>query len=537
MQFTPPLPTCKLLIHKVVAFLVKPITCQPAFFLLCFVLINLLDLFADGGFPLLGPFLKITFGFFVCYLLLMPVVIFPTAIRKVYKLFVLFIAIVLFIVDLFLLIVYSETFSTLHVDMLAAFVATNASEASEYLKTYLTFGRGFVICLSIFLLMLGAYYLRKLKLKVNLLGECVIFVILLVSVCVSVVEYKKLLLGNFYFLSQTESPNLIEYRQNPSVVASDDNPEYVVLLVGESFAKTHSSLYGYDKKTNPLLEQLVADSLLFVCKDATSACTKTIPAIKSIMTSHIAKMNDSIDWYKCLTLIEVMQSIDYRTVWVSNHSRVGLFDNVGGCYAALCDESVFANECNLATAYDDVLLPLIEGTMNNDSSRHSFYVINLMGSHMHYRIRYPEEFAKFKSEDYSVSYSHLSQVNRQTMAEYDNSILYNDSVVYEILKRFESKDAVVVYISDHGQDIFNSSNNYAGHAINGNAVSETVSIQIPLMVYTSQLFREKRPELQKRIENSVSRLYRTDSIMYTIMDVAGVETVNGISYKHKSLFK
>lgn len=534
MKFT--LPACKQLIHKIVSFWVKPITCQPTFFLLCFVLINILDLFADGGFPLLGPFLKITFGFFVCYLLLMPVVIFPTAIRKVYKLFVLFIAIVLFVIDLFLLIVYSETFSTLHVDMLAAFVATNASEASEYLKTYLTFGRGSVICLSIFLLMLGAYYLRKLKLKVNLLGECVIFVILLVSVCVSVVEYKKLLLGNFYFLSQTESPNLIEYRQNPSVVASDDNPEYVVLLVGESFAKTHSSLYGYDKKTNPLLEQLVADSLLFVCKDATSACTNTIPATKSIMTSHIAEMNDSIDWYKCLTLIEVMQSIDYRTVWVSNHSRTGFFDNVGGCYAALCDESIFVNERNIAMHYDAALLPLIEEVMDSNGLK-TFYVINLIGSHIYYKDRYPEDFSKFNSEDYIVSYSHLSQGNRQKMAEYDNTILYNDSVVYEIMKQFESKDAFVVYISDHGQDIFNSSNDYAGHAINGNAKSEAASIQIPFMVYTSPLFREKHPELQRRIEKSVNRPYRTDSIMYTIMDVAGVETVNGISYKHKSLFK
>ena len=186
--------------------------------------------------------------------------------------------------------------------------------------------------------------------------------------------------------------------------------------------------------------------------------------------------------------------------------------------------------------YDAALLPLIEEVMDSNGLK-TFYVINLIGSHIYYKDRYPEDFSKFNSEDYIVSYSHLSQGNRQKMAEYDNTILYNDSVVYEILKRFESKDAVVVYISDHGQDIFNSSNDYAGHAINGNAVSEAASVQIPLMVYTSQLFREKRPELQERIENSVNRPYRTDSIMYTIMDVAGVETVNGISYKHKSLFK
>lgn len=58
-----------------------------------------------------------------------------------------------------------------------------------------------------------------------------------------------------------------------------------------------------------------------------------------------------------------------------------------------------------------------------------------------------------------------------------------------------------------------------------------------IFFYTSPLFRERHPDLQERIKNAVNRPYRTDSIMYSIMDVAGVETVNGVSYKHKSLFK
>ena len=161
----------------------------------------------------------------------------------------------------------------------------------------------------------------------------------------------------------------------------------------------------------------------------------------------------------------------------------------------------------------------------------------MMGSHYVYDKRYPSEFARMKAEDYSKTHAHLSVENRQKVAEYDNSILYNDSVVYEIMRKFEDRDAVVIYLSDHGQDVFDSSDDYAGHAKIGNAKSEEAGRNIPLMVYTSSLFREKHPELQQRIETSVNRPYRTDSIMYTIMDVAGVETVNGVSYKHKSLFK
>ncbi|MBR3915598.1 MAG: phosphoethanolamine transferase [Bacteroidaceae bacterium] len=534
MKFT--FTVCRQFVINALRFVAKPVICQPIFSFLCFILLNLLDLFADGGFPLLGPLLKITFGCFVCYCLLLPTLFLPSFIRRIYKFMVLLVAIVQFIVDLYLLIIYGETFSTLHVDMLAAFVATNPSEATEYLKSYLTIDKVFIISLSLSLLLVLFYFLRRIKFKANFWGECVISIIVLVSVCVSGIEYKNLLLGNIYFLFQTESYDLNEYRQNPELICSGEKPKYVVLIIGESFSKMHSSLYSYSKETNPLLSKLAADSLLFVCKNSTSACTKTIPAIKSIMTSYVNEMSDSIDWFKCLTLIEVMQKIDYKAVWISNHSRVGFFDNEAGCYAALCDYSVFANERDYYSRYDQVLLPLIEECLNGDSTQ-TFFVVNMLGSHIYYKDRYPEKFSKFKSEDYIASYHHLPTESRQTISEYDNSILYNDSVVYEIMKTFEQQDAIVVYISDHGQDIFNSSNDYAGHAINGNYVSEQVAVQVPLLVYTSPIFKKKHSLLYKRIESSETMPYRTDSIMYTIMDVAGIETVNGVSYKHKSLLK
>lgn len=526
----------KNILIRMLQWIAKPVSSQLAFFVLCFVLLNLLDLFVDGGFPSLSPFQKISFGFFVCYSLLFISTLLPTCVKGIYKSVVLILAVIQFVVDLFLLIVYGETFSSLHVDMLAAFVATNMGEVSEYLRTYLTL-EVFIIVIALLLsLFVSFYYLRRLnKIKNTWFGECIIAVVVLVSASVSFMDYKNFILGNWLFLLECESPNLIEYKQEPSVECGDKKPDFIVLVVGESFSKEHSSLYDYDKETNPLLKKLVTDSSLFVCNDVVSACTKTIPAMKSIMTSYVDEMRDSIDWYQCLTLIEIMQSINYRSVWVSNQSRVGFFDNVSGCFAELCDESVFANERGL-NGYDEVLLPIIHDIVDSDSLQ-MFLIVNLMGSHISYNSRYPASFSNFEPDDYVVSHPHLSDKCRQTLSEYDNSILYNDSVVYEIIKIFEQKDAFVLYISDHGQDVFKSSNEYAGHAINGNPVSEQVSVKIPMFFYTSPAFLNKHPELYNRIRSTINRPYRTDSVMYTIMDVAGIETVNGVSYKHKSLFK
>jgi heptose-I-phosphate ethanolaminephosphotransferase len=60
------------------------------------------------------------------------------------------------------------------------------------------------------------------------------------------------------------------------------------------------------------------------------------------------------------------------------------------------------------------------------------------------------------------------------MAEYDNSVLYNDYVVSEIIKCFADKDAVVLYFSDHAIDLFETDEKYCGHALSNNASSENI---------------------------------------------------------------
>ena len=154
----------------------------------------------------------------------------------------------------------------------------------------------------------------------------------------------------------------------------------------------------------------------------------------------------------------------------------------------------------------------------------------MQGSHRDYRLRYSPEYAKFGVEDYATTHSRLSLKNREVVARYDNSILYNDYVVTEIMKLFKEEDAVVLYLSDHGQDVFDTSDDFFGH-------SAEHGYDIPMMFYPTPVFCEKHGELVNSIKSNTEKEFRTDSLMYTIMDIAGVETVNCISYKQKSLLK
>ena len=55
------------------------------------------------------------------------------------------------------------------------------------------------------------------------------------------------------------------------------------------------------------------------------------------MSTYKPEYKDSIEWYKCITLPKTMQTAGYQTFWISNQSKIGLFDTGVGRYADLCD--------------------------------------------------------------------------------------------------------------------------------------------------------------------------------------------------------
>lgn len=82
----------------------------------------------------------------------------------------------------------------------------------------------------------------------------------------------------------------------------------------------------------------------------------------------------------------------------------------------------------MRVAHDGALLPIIKEAKKSQRER-NFYVVHLMGNHMDYKKRYPEEFDKFKSDDIALPFTQKQKV---ALACCDNSVLYNDYVVNEI---------------------------------------------------------------------------------------------------------
>jgi heptose-I-phosphate ethanolaminephosphotransferase len=145
-----------------------------------------------------------------------------------------------------------------------------------------------------------------------------------------------------------------------------------------------------------------------------------------------------------------------------------------------------------------------------------------MGSHLDYKLRYPDKWNHFNESDYPE----LNDFQKKVIASYDNSILYNDYVVSEILKCFESEETLALYFSDHGQDLFESSDDYYGHALKGNHMSEFAATQIPFVAYMSPKYQENFPNETNWLKLKKSGEMNTGNTIEFMCEVLGVSLDN-----------
>ena len=147
--------------------------------------------------------------------------------------------------------------------------------------------------------------------------------------------------------------------------------------------------------------------------------------------------------------------------------------------------------------------------------------------------RYPNDYKKFSESDYM----NFPENQRRILAEYDTSLAYNDSIVSSLFHIFDNQNSVIFYLSDHGLDIYESSNDYVGHGREGNIISEKAAYKIPFMIYTTKSFQNQYEDLITRIMENLEKPFRTDDLIYTLMDVVGAKFSDNNNVEEYSLIK
>ena len=310
----------------------------------------------------------------------------------------------------------------------------------------------------------------------------------------------------------SETEVLAEWdRQDEKIISDNSKIPYVVFVLGESARRDHMQLYGYNLQNNPLLTARYERGEIFKFNDVIACANHTSEAMELIFT--FSEKGDE-KWYTTPNIFDILRRAGYHTVWISNQTPTSIWGNTDKVYSERCDEKFFEalqQKDSFTREIDGVLLPPLDNFISNAHAK-NFYVIHLYGSHPVYNLRYPPEFEKFTAGNFE----------EKLTAEFDNTILYTDYILDEILKRFEDKTALIVYISDHGQELFEDGRNFMGHS--DESLGNLGMIEIPMLIWASKSFSELYPEKVSALKNSVDKPYRTDLIPHTILDLMDIRT-------------
>jgi len=280
---------------------------------------------------------------------------------------------------------------------------------------------------------------------------------------------------------------------NPRLKIQKKKPKVFIVIVLDTLRYDHTSLYGYSRKTTPTLDQLSHDAVVF--QNAYTTTSWTLPAHVSLFSGKnldehgVITPNDRIsDQYPLVS--EIFQEKGYVTAAFTGGGFIEdtygfargfqVYSNIPGrVFSMDSSERVF----NHFKKY-------IEGFWGNDL----FIFLHTYQPHAPYKA--PHEYIDQINKDLRDNlkgiknfirdnheyYKAIDPGHRQMLIDlYDASILYADkmlvgSVVHFLKEKEIYDDAMLVVLSDHGEEFYDHHSWEHGHTLYNEL------IKIPLLV-------------------------------------------------------
>lgn len=291
--------------------------------------------------------------------------------------------------------------------------------------------------------------------------------------------------------------------------------EIYVLVVGETSRAMEWSLYGYERETTPRMEKL--DGLVHFT-DVVTQSNNTHKSVPIILSAASAENYGIL--YDEKSIVTAFKEAGFHTVVIANQnlttSMIGSFYDEADTFI---DMSQFKTGSYLASLHDGATLPYLQKELDKTTDN-LFIVLHTYGSHFNYHERYPKEF-KFYTPDKveGIRASYKTQMRNA----YDNSIHYTDYVLGEVADILAKTNACasMLYLSDHGEDIFDDSRERYLHA---SPIPTYYQLHIPYIIWFSESYRGTFPEKYQEALAHQALPVSTNSVFHTMLDIAGVQT-------------
>lgn len=227
----------------------------------------------------------------------------------------------------------------------------------------------------------------------------------------------------------------------------------IVVVMGESLTPAHMSLFGYGRRTTPLLESLHNDRD-FIYRQGIAAGVATKVSLPMFFNMAREPGNLAHVFRQESNLIKMARDQGFSTHYYSAQTA-NLLTFSGIEYA---DDSLTAENIGrvLESRHDEVLLDIMKRV---DLGHPNLIVLHQRNSHSPYDSDYPPEYDFYKSDA-------ERKTNQYRVDTYDNSVRFTDHLLYSLISDLKSRSKLPVYVlftSDHGEMLGEQGGQF-GHA-------------------------------------------------------------------------
>jgi len=436
--------------------------------------------------------------------------------------------------------------------LFATFFSTNMMEVSELLmsnKIFLTLALCIFIGYTFILASISLKYALSFKLRISLACFFLFIQLLIISrdfkIAMRVQPEERLELVKYYsyvklsktfpvswlmnlnnFVTMHRELTNYEKKINGFKFGAVENeptsqPKLIVMVIGETARRHNFSLYGYERETNPLLK---TEANLIVLNRAETLYNLTERSYP-IFLSRATKEKLSIRTDEP-SVLKAFQEAGFKTVYINNQS-LG-YGSIYYQYAHQADTLIDLKPSLDRSCNDDTIIDVFKNVVKSHWGDKVFVVIHSLGSHFRYNLRYPQDYEVFKPAiDNGLDLASIDNgIKEELRNSYDNSILFTDHFLdglISILKSDSSSVSLMLYASDHGENIFDDGNNMFAH---GGTNMTKYEKEIPLMIWHSDSYNEVYGYKIQNILSHVNSNITTSNFFHSILDLAGVTIDN-----------
>ncbi len=297
------------------------------------------------------------------------------------------------------------------------------------------------------------------------------------------------------------------------IPATDIDRELIILVVGEAARADRFSLNGYQRETNPLLQQedVISFTNTYSCGTSTAY---SVPCMFSVLPR-----NEYSDRKGAATenLLDVLQHAHVNVQWRDNNSNS---ESVAGKvpyynYQLSSVNSVCDTECR-----DMGMLIGLQEYINKQEKGDILIVLHQMGNHgPAYYKRYPASFEKFSPV---CKTNQFDECSREEIGNaYDNAILYTDFFLEQVIKLLKNNsqqfETAMVYMSDHGESL-------GEYGIYLHGLPYQMAPDVQKHIASIFWFGDNFPVDKKSLREKVSRRFSHDNLFHTILGLFEIET-------------